>query len=59
MNMMEELLHVERLMATGDWIQWKAFFWGMTLNDRERLPILRSLIQVRYAKAMAHLTDCM
>lgn len=23
MNMMEELLHVERLMATGDWIQWK------------------------------------
>lgn len=23
MNMIEELLHVERLMATGDWIQWK------------------------------------
>ncbi|XAO25635.1 hypothetical protein I312_104463 [Cryptococcus bacillisporus CA1280] len=36
MNMMEELLHVERLMATGDWIQWK------------RLPILRSLIQSRF-----------
>lgn len=23
MNMIEELLHVERLMATGDWIEWK------------------------------------
>lgn len=69
-NMTEELLHVERLMDTGDWMQWKvseskilvanqqAFFWGMTLNDRERPPILRSLIQVRYAKPAANLTDC-
>lgn len=48
MNMIEELLHVERLMATGDWIEWKAFFWAMTLNDRERLPIHRSLIQSRF-----------
>ncbi|OXB36847.1 hypothetical protein J007_03411 [Cryptococcus neoformans] len=47
-NMTEELLHVERLMDTGDWMQWKAFFWGMTLNDRERPPILRSLIQSRF-----------
>ncbi|KAL0249926.1 hypothetical protein I308_103229 [Cryptococcus tetragattii IND107] len=36
MNMIEELLHVERLMATGDWIEWK------------RLPIHRSLIQSRF-----------
>nr|KIR85923.1 hypothetical protein I308_04035 [Cryptococcus tetragattii IND107] len=35
MNMIEELLHVERLMATGDWIEWKSRFTAFCYDSHQ------------------------